>query len=107
MGRNKKEGDLKLDIREKNGKFYAYRSTSTSVNGVKKTETEYLGRYDPETQTVIEKRIRGPRRSKEEIEATKKEMTIIDLLKGVESSANHILRFSGVSSPIVRQSRSL
>lgn len=85
MGRNKKEGDLKLDIREKNGKFYAYRSTSTSVNGVKKTETEYLGRYDPETQTVIEKRIRGPRRSKEEIEATKKEMTIIDLLKGVES----------------------
>ena len=53
----------KLQIREKNGHYYAYTSTSRMVDGRKKTVNECLGRYDPETGTVIPKK---PMKSREE-----------------------------------------
>ena len=39
----------KLQIRDINGRFYAYTSTSRMVDGKKKTINECVGRYDPES----------------------------------------------------------
>ena len=61
----------KLQIREINGRHYAYTSTSTMVDGKKKTVNECVGRYDPETGTVIPKK---PRKPKEEYERIRTEM---------------------------------
>ncbi len=55
------------------------------VDGKKVTKTVYLGRYDPETERITPKKERGPQRSKAEIEACKMEMTVIDMLRGMES----------------------
>ena len=83
MARKRSGDDLKKDIREKNGRFYAYRSTSQMVNGKKVTRTEYLGPYDPKTETVKDKRVRGKQRPKEDIAASKEEMDVKSLLKGI------------------------
>ena len=85
MARKRLEDDLKLDIRENGGKFYAYRSTSRMVDGRKITETVYLGRYDPDTETITPKRARGPKRSKEELTACKMEMTVIEFAHGLKT----------------------
>lgn len=50
----------KLQICEKNGHHYAYRSTSKMVDGRKKTVNEFVGRYDPETGTIIPKKPMKP-----------------------------------------------
>ncbi len=59
----------KLQIREINGRHYAYTSTSTMVDGKKKTVNECVGRYDPETGTVIPKKPRKPKEERERIRA--------------------------------------
>ncbi len=59
----------KLQIREINGRYYAYTSTSTMVDGKKKTVNECVGRYDPETGTVIPKKPRKPKEERERIRA--------------------------------------
>lgn len=61
----------KLQIREKNGRYYAYRSTSRMVDGKKKTVNEFVGRYDPETETVIPK---TPMRPRSETRRAREEM---------------------------------
>lgn len=61
----------KLQIREINGKFYAYTSTSRMIDGKKKTINECVGRYDPDTGVVIPKK---PRKSKEEYARIRAEM---------------------------------
>ncbi len=61
----------KLQIREINGRHYAYTSTSTMVDGKKKTKNECVGRYDPETGIVTPKK---PRKTKEERERIRAEM---------------------------------
>ena len=83
MARKRSGDELKKDIREKNGRFYAYRSTSEMVGGKKVTKTEYLGPYDPNTDTVKEKRVRGKQRSKADISVSKEEMDVKSLLKGI------------------------
>jgi hypothetical protein len=55
MARKMGENEPKLQIREKNGHFYAYSSTSRTVDGKKKTVNVCLGRLDSETETVIQK----------------------------------------------------
>lgn len=84
MGRPKKD-ELKLELRERNGVYYAYTSTSEWVDGKKITHTTYEGRWDPETKTVMPKRARGKYRSKQEIAESRKELTIRDILDGIES----------------------
>ena len=49
MARKMGPNGPKLQIREKNGHYYAYKSTSRMVDGKKKTVNECLGVYDPET----------------------------------------------------------
>lgn len=61
----------KLQIREINGRFYAYTSTSRMVDGKKKTVNECVGRYDPETGDVTPKK---PRKTKAEYERIRAEM---------------------------------
>ena len=61
----------KLQIREINGHFYAYTSTSIMVDGKKKTVNECMGRYDPDTGVVTPKK---PRKKKEEYERIRSEM---------------------------------
>ncbi len=61
----------KLQIREINGRYYAYTSTSFMIDGKKKTKNECVGRYDPETGNVIPKK---PRKTKEERERIRAEM---------------------------------
>lgn len=61
----------KLQIREINGKHYAYQSTSRMVDGKKKTVNECVGRYDPVTGVVTPKK---PRKTKEERERIRREM---------------------------------
>lgn len=61
----------KLQIREINGHFYAYTSTSVMVDGKKKTKNECVGRYDPVTGVVTPKK---PRKTKEERERVRVEM---------------------------------
>ena len=69
----------KLQIREINGHYYAYTSTSVMVDGKKKTINECVGRYDPETGAVTPKK---PRKTKEERERIRKEMNpVIDFSK--------------------------
>lgn len=85
MARKCENGKPKINIRESNGRFYASTSTSRMVNGEKVTETVYLGRYDPETGQIIEKKARGKQRPKEAIEASKAEMDVIDLMKGLST----------------------
>ena len=69
----------KLQIREKNGHYYAYTSTSRMVDGKKKTVNECLGRYDPETGEVIPKK---PMKSREEYARIRQEKAgFIDLSK--------------------------
>lgn len=83
MARRRSGDSLKMDIREKNGRFYAYRSTSEMVDGRKVTKTEYLGPYDPQTDTVKERRVRGKQRPRTEVAAAKEEMDVKSLLQGV------------------------
>ncbi len=61
----------KLQIREKNGRYYAYTSTSRMVDGKKKTINECVGRYDPETGVVTPKK---PMKSREEYARIRAEM---------------------------------
>ena len=61
----------KLQIREKNGRYYAYTSTSRMIDGKKKTINECVGRYDPETRVVIPKK---PMKSREEYARIRAEM---------------------------------
>ena len=69
----------KLQIREINGKFYAYTSTSRMIDGKKKTINECVGRYDPDTGVVTPKK---PRKSKSEYQEIQKEMNpLIDFSK--------------------------
>jgi len=84
MARKMENGEPKIDIRENNGKFYAYSSTSRMENGKKVTHTTYYGRYDPETKTIKPKVTRGKQRSRTEIEKSKKELTVVDYLQGIE-----------------------
>ena len=49
----------KLQIREINGRYYAYTSTSVMENGRKRTKNECVGRYDPETGVVTPKKPRA------------------------------------------------
>jgi len=51
----RKDG-LKRYVEERNGKFYAYESTSVMKDGKKVTKTTYLGRQDPVTGEIMEKR---------------------------------------------------
>jgi len=77
MARKMGEDGPKLQIREINGHYYAYTSTSAMVDGKKKTTNTCVGRYDPETQTVIPKK---PRKSKAEYERIRAERTpVVDL----------------------------
>ena len=57
------ENGPKLQIREINGHYYAYTSKSVMVDGKKKTINNCVGRWDPETETVIPKK---PRKTKAE-----------------------------------------
>ncbi len=59
----------KLQIREINGRYYAYTSTSTMVDGKKKTVNDCVGRYDPETGIVTPKKPRKPKEERERIRA--------------------------------------
>lgn len=61
----------KLQIREKNGRYYAYTSTSRMVDGKKKTINECVGRYDPDTGVVTPKK---PMKSREEYARIRAEM---------------------------------
>lgn len=61
----------KLQIREKNGRYYAYTSTSRMIDGKKKTINECVGRYDPEVGVVIPKK---PMKSREEYARIRAEM---------------------------------
>ena len=71
------ENGPKLQIREINGHYYAYTSTSTMVDGKKKTINNCVGRWDPETETVIPKK---PRKTKAEYERIRAEMNpVLDL----------------------------
>ncbi len=56
MARKMGSNGPKLQIREKNGHYYAYTSTSRMVDGKKKTVNECLGVYDPETGAVTPKK---------------------------------------------------
>ena len=79
MARKMGPNGPKLQIREKNGHFYAYTSTSRMVDGKKKTVNECLGRYDPETGNVIPKK---PMKSREEYARIRAEMSpVLDLSK--------------------------
>ena len=84
MGRPKKD-ELKREIRERNGTFYAYTSTSEIVNGRKITKTTYEGIWDPVTKTVKPKKPRGKYRSKTEIAEVRREMSIRELVDGLET----------------------
>ena len=84
MGRQKKD-ELKREIRERNGMFYAYTSTSEMVNGRKITKTTYEGIWDPVTETVKPKKPRGKYRSKQEIAEVRREMSIKELVDGLET----------------------
>lgn len=59
-GRPRKGEDLVIRYETRGDKVYAYQSTSTSVNGKKKTVNTYLGRVDPETKELLPK-TRPPR----------------------------------------------
>ena len=85
MPRTMENGQPKIDIREENGKFYAYSSTSVMVDGKKVTQTTYYGRYDPVTGNITPKKARGKQRPKDVKEEVRKELTVIDMLKGVDS----------------------
>lgn len=61
----------KLQIREINGRYYAYTSTSRMVDGHKKSISECVGRYDPETGVVTPK---TPRKKKEGRDRIRQEM---------------------------------
>ena len=69
----------KLQIREKNGHFYAYTSTSRMVEGKKRTINEFLGRYDPETKKVIPKKVMKSREEYARIRAERD--SVFDLSK--------------------------
>lgn len=71
MGRKLGPDGPKLQIREINGRQYAYKSTSRMIDGRKKTINECVGRYDPVTETVIPK---TPRKPKEQAERIRQEM---------------------------------
>ena len=78
-------GQPKIDIREENGKFYAYSSTSAMVDGRKVTQTTYYGRYDPSTGLITPKKARGKHKPKEVLDEVNRELTVIDMLKGLDS----------------------
>lgn len=78
-------GQPKMDIREENGKYYAYSSTSVMIDGKKVTRTTYYGRYDPVTKTVTPKKARGRHRPKEVIEEVRRELSVVDMLRGIDS----------------------
>ncbi|MBR7152832.1 MAG: transposase [Candidatus Methanomethylophilaceae archaeon] len=59
----------KLQIREINGRYYAYTSTSVMENGRKRTKNECVGRYDPETGVVTPKKPRAKGEERERIRA--------------------------------------
>lgn len=84
MGRPRKD-ELKMELRVRNGVTYAYTSTSEFVDGKKVTRTTYVGKWDPVTQSILPKKPRGKYRSREEVEEQKKEMTIKDIVDGLES----------------------
>lgn len=72
MARKMGENGPKLQIREINGHHYAYTSTSTMVDGKKKTINTCVGKWDPETGTVTPKK---KRKTKAEYERIRAEMT--------------------------------
>lgn len=72
MARKMGENGPKLQIREINGHYYAYTSTSTMIDGKKKTVNTCVGRWDPETCTVTPKK---PRKTKAEYERIRAEKT--------------------------------
>lgn len=90
MGRKKKDA-LKLDIREKNGRYYAYESTSEwdPLRG-KVTKTIYKGRWDPATETIRPKVPRMTYRSKKDAPASSADTPYDDAPKsgGVTSSSD-------------------
>lgn len=73
MARPREGEGIKRTIRQKGNKFYAYEVTSRMENGKKKTISKYLGRYDPETDKVLE---RIPEKSKENREKIAREREI-------------------------------
>jgi len=79
---------LKQYVEERNGKKYAYESTSRMVDGRKRTLTKYLGVVDPVTGNVLEKR---PRKTKAEREAVKQEMIIPEGICSREYGAAYFL----------------
>ena len=85
MARRREGDELKLDIREVDGKFYAYSSTSRIVDGRKVTETTYYGRYDPVTKAITPKKARGKQRPREQVEGSRKELSVRDMLEGMSS----------------------
>lgn len=83
MARPLKNGEPKVHLRQTNGKYYATTSTSRMVNGKKVTETTYLGIYDPDTKTIKQKKARGKHRPKAETEEVRKDLTVVDYMKGL------------------------
>lgn len=88
----------KLQIREKNGHYYAYKSTSKMVDGKKKTINECLGVYDPETGAVTPKK---PMKSREEYARIRAEMNpSIDFSKIGSRSYGGVYLLDGIQRKI-------
>ena len=98
MARKMGPNGPKLQIREKNGHYYAYKSTSRMVDGKKKTINECLGVYDPETGAVTPKK---PMKSREEYERIRAEMNpAIDFSKVGSRSYGGVYLLDGIQRRI-------
>ena len=81
----------KLQIREKNGHYYAYTSTSRMVDGKKRTINECVGRYDPETGNVTPKKAMKSREEYARIRAERSPVFDLSRIRSRSYGASYLL----------------